>query len=175
MVRAQRSLGPLRDSDDHVHDVLANLVEKLGADDGRAFGLYVVWKRRHPEKTFLDWLRIVTKNAARDHVRRQSGAGLDPVAARDPEVRRLLRDFVTSPAIDELGQRPPMTEAQTAQELLRYADLNLPLEQSRALRQWLEGATFDEIVSDGGAGGAPAAQRLVRAALATLRRRFGSE
>jgi uncharacterized protein (DUF2267 family) len=174
MVRGHPTLGPLRDSDDHVHEVMASLVEKIGADDRRALGLFVVWKRKHPEKTFLDWLRIVTANAVRDHVRQQIGAGLDPVAARDPAVRKLLRDFVTSPEVAERGHRPPMTDEQTARELLHYADEHLPVEQASALRGWMEGATFDELAS-AGARRPEDAQKLVRAALATLRRRFGGE
>jgi hypothetical protein len=69
MVRSSRSMGALARSEDHVHDVVARLVEKIGRPDGRGLRLYPPWRERNQTKTFGDWIRIVTKNAIRDYAR----------------------------------------------------------------------------------------------------------
>src|ERR1700733_14635976 len=112
-VRSARAMGPLARSDDHVHDVLAKLVDKLGHDNGRGLKLYRPWKERHPDKSFEDWIHIVAANAVRDHVRTPLGESRAPAGLREPSVKRLLNDFAASPALQELGVRPPMTAAQT--------------------------------------------------------------
>lgn len=167
MVRSHRA------SEDHVYEVLARLVERIGANDGRGLGLFVMWHRRHLDKSFADWLRIVMANVVRDYVRQQAGPGLDPQAAQDLAVRKLIKELATSPCIDELGKRPAMTDAQTARELAEYAERCLPPLQARALSRWVEGAGGDEIARDIGLPDAEAAQKLVRAAVASLRRHFG--
>src|SRR5262245_50607266 len=44
IVRSRRALGPLRASDDHVHNIMLRLMERLGSDEGRGLGLFVLWK-----------------------------------------------------------------------------------------------------------------------------------
>jgi DNA-directed RNA polymerase specialized sigma24 family protein len=168
-VRGTRAMGPLARSDDHVHDVLAKLVDKLGHDNGRGLKLYRPWKDRHPDKSFEDWIHIVVANAVRDHVRSHLGESKEP---REPSVKRLLNDFTASPALEALGVRPPMTAAQTARQLLEFARARLPADQYGALMQWIDGATFEEIEADLEGAEAGQGQRLVRAAVATLRRHF---
>ena len=68
--------------------------------------------------------------------------------------------------------RPPVTAAQTAQQLLVFAQERLPEIQRRALAAWIEGADFDEIARDLALSSAKAAERAVRAATAVLRRHF---
>ncbi len=160
MVRSSRSMGSFARSEDHVDAVVASLVEKIARRDGRALRRYLAWQVSHRDQTFADWNRIVTKNAV------QTQAG-------EPSAKRLLNEFAMSPAADEeRGHRPPFTAAQTARELLDFAVSRLPAEHLRALRQWLAGASFEEI---GRAEGEPAAEarRRVRAGIAVLRRHFG--
>jgi hypothetical protein len=171
IVRAHPAMGPLAGSDDQVHDVLARVVDRLGKDGGRGLALFVPWQDRNPDKTFGDWIRIVTANAIRDHVREQMG---DAAAFEDPNVNRLLNEFASAPALDALRVRPPYTDAQTARELFEFARVRLPKEQWRALVLWVEGASFDDIDGELGLDGPDAAGRTVRAAIAVLRREFGS-
>jgi hypothetical protein len=114
-------------------------------------------------------MRIVAANLVRDYVREQMGsrrANLD-----EPSPKRILNEFSMSPALDELGVRPPMTAAQTARELLDFARTRLSPLQLRALALWLEGTSFDpmdqELEVAAGEG-----RKLLRAAVAVLRRHF---
>lgn len=174
-VRTSRAMGPLARGEDHIHDVVAALVEKLGPENGAALGLYPAWRAANPDKTFEDWIRIVTAYAVRDHVRRALGRS----KARDPEIpspKRLLNELVTSPLADDpaFAVHPSMTTAQTAKTLLTWARNRLAADQTRALMMWMEGAEFDEIGEALTGGDAEAARRLLRAGVAVLRRHFAS-
>jgi DNA-directed RNA polymerase specialized sigma24 family protein len=167
LLRANHSMGGARSEDD-VRDVLTKLFSKLGAKQGRGLKLYASWRARHPDKTFEDWIRIVAKNVVRDRAREALGAR---TSSAEPSVKRLLNEFAASPRVESLGFRPPMTAAQTARQLLDFAKAHLPLDQHRALTLWLEGASFEEIEGEcelGTDGG----RKLVRAAVAVLRRQF---
>jgi DNA-directed RNA polymerase specialized sigma24 family protein len=170
-VRGARAMGSLARSEDHVRDVLAKLVEKLGQADGRGLRLYRPWRERHPDKTFEDWMHIVVANAIRDHVRATLGE-TKAFRTSEPSVKRLLNEFAASPALKELGARPPITAAQTARQMLEFAERRLPPDQYLALTHWIDGASFAEIEAELGEVEPGQAQRLVRAAVATLRRHF---
>jgi DNA-directed RNA polymerase specialized sigma24 family protein len=169
VVSTHRSMGAFAGSEDHVRDVVTRVLHKLGKDGARGLANFAPWHDRYPDRTFADWIRIVTVNAIRDHVREQLG---DAAAFEDPSVKRLLNEFSTSPQLDQLKTRPPITDAQTARELLEFATTRLPPLQLRALVLWIEGASFDDIDAELGLGGADAATRVVRAAVAVLRREF---
>lgn len=171
-VGTSRSMGRLAKSEDHIRNVVTAVVDKLGSSERRGLGLYVPWRERNTGKTFEDWLRIVTANAVRDYVRHEAGDALSREQAV-PSIKRFLNEFRTSPALESLGVRPPITATQTAQQLLRFAERKLPPEQLEALRLWLDGAGYDEIAMDIPAADAEAARKLVRAAVGTLRRHFG--
>lgn len=172
MVRSSRSMGSFARSDDHVDAVVGRLIEKIARPDGRALRRYLAWQTVHGDQTFADWIRIVTKNAVRDHLRDQLGTG-KPAQAGEPSVKRLLNEFAVSPAIqaEEPGHRPAVTAAQTARELLEFAASRLPAGHLRALRQWLDGASFEEIGRAEGEASA-VTRRKVRAGIAVLRRHF---
>jgi DNA-directed RNA polymerase specialized sigma24 family protein len=172
MVAASPTMGPLGKSDDEVHNVLTKLVDKLGRDDARALGLYGAWREQHKEKTFEDWIRIVTTNVIRDHVREVAS---DAMAFEDPGVKRLMNEFVLSPALGEPSVRPPFTNAQTARELFEFAHRRLSPEQHRGLVLWVEGASHAEIAAELALADEEAGARLVRAAVAVVRRAFAGE
>lgn len=172
LVRANRSMGPLARSEDHVRDVVVRVFEKLGADDCRALRLYPAWKGATAGRTFADWLRIVSANVVRDFVREKVGRPLDP-AREGPIANKRLVDSLAEmlPSDEELGTRPPLTAQHTVRELLAYARDHLPETQLEALGAWLIGDGFDGIAAGQGLASPEAANKLVRAALATLRRR----
>jgi hypothetical protein len=175
-VRTSRTMGSLARSEDHVHDVVAALLEKLGPEGGAALGLYPTWRAENPDKTFEDWIRIVTAYAVRDYVRRALGRR----KVRDPEEpspKRLLNEFVASPAADDpvFAVRSEMTTAQMARQLLTWAESRLSSDQRAALLMWMAGAECDEIGEALCRGDEEKGRKLLRAAIATLRRKFGGE
>jgi DNA-directed RNA polymerase specialized sigma24 family protein len=172
IVRSSRAMGPLAKSEDQIRDVLIRLMDKLGKHEARGLARYVPWRARHADKSFEDWIRIVTSNVVRDHVREMMG---DAAVFEGPSVKRLLNEFVSSPALAQLSIRPPITNAQTARELFEFAQRRLPEDQWRALVLWVEGASFEEIGAELGSLGEEAAAKLVRSAVAVLRRAFAGE
>jgi hypothetical protein len=175
LVQADRSTGPMRGSEDELRELALRVVEKVGGARGRGLGRFRSWRDRHPGKTLADWLRIVAKNAVRDRVRERLGPKDSAEGDAGPSVKRLLNEFASSPALDTLGgKRHPMTLAQTARELLEFARARLPEDGYRALVLWTDGAGYDEIQGELGLEGVDQARRLVRAAVAVLRRQFGS-
>jgi DNA-directed RNA polymerase specialized sigma24 family protein len=175
LARSNRSLATLGGAGDAVEDVVARVVGRLGRGDGHGLRMYDAWHERHPDRTFEDWIRIVTANAVRDHLRDKLGdSRTEPQPEGVPSVKRLINEFAVSTGLENIGVRPPLTAAQTARELLEYAHAALPDEQFGALRLWLEGAEFDEIEEHLGLTNPGAGKKLVRAAVAVLRRRFGA-
>jgi DNA-directed RNA polymerase specialized sigma24 family protein len=170
LVRASRAMVALAQSDDHVHNAALLVLEKVSSDGFRAARLARAWTEAHPGKTLGDWLRIVTANAARDYARartRKSGSGALAVD------RRLVSSLASLlPDEDELGPASMLsqTSGYAARELARWADRELPPEQRAALACWLKGASFEEIATEIGAIDEAAAKRVVRAAVAALRR-----
>jgi len=175
-VRTSRAMGSLARSEDHVHDVVALLVEKLGPEGGAALGLYPTWRAVNPDKTFEDWIRIVTAFAVRDYVRHALGRR-KARAPEEPSPKRLLNEFVTSPAVDDpiFAIRPEMTTAQMARQLVTWAESRLAPDQQTALMMWLAGAECDEIGESLSGGDEEKARKLLRAAIATLRRKFARD
>ncbi|HEY4157498.1 MAG TPA: hypothetical protein VGM29_05350 [Polyangiaceae bacterium] len=170
IVSSSRSMGKMARSEDHVHEVVTLAIEKLCKGDARALKLFVAWRERNADKTFFDWIRIVTKNVIRDYVREQLGSSRTP--GDELSVKRLLNEFASSPALDEQSFRPPLTATQTARQLLEFAEQRLPADQLHALRSWLAGSSFEDISGELEQG-TEDARKLLRAAVATLRREFG--
>ncbi len=175
LVAGSKAMRGLKASEDDVREVVTRLMAKLQRDDLRALRLYPPWKDRHPDKTFADWFKITTANVVRDFARERRGTDQRRLPG-ELSKKRLLNDFAkTLPGEDSYGLRPPVTDAQTARQLLEYARERLPPDQLAALESWLQGASYDAIASSRGLDDAAAAKRLVRAAVAVLRRHFGPE
>jgi len=177
LLRRSRTLGPMRHNVDDCRAVMTSVLERLSKDDYRGLRLFRPWADAHPGKDFGDWIRIVTVNLARDHVSSRLGA-----AERADDGERLNKRMLNTLASrlpggddERLGFRPSMTEAQHARELLEYAARSLDPDQFRALRSWMDGASFAELAAELGLAGPRDADRLVRAALARLRRHFGDQ
>ncbi len=156
IARSSRSMGSFARSDDACRDVIARVFERMRRDDHRALRLYLAWQERNPSKRFDDWLTIVTTNVIRDYVSERLGSPL--------ELDELPAD---APGLLVL---PHVTTRETARQLVEYARTALPATQCASLIAWLEGHDFAEIAARGGLPDARAAEKVVRAALARLRR-----
>jgi DNA-directed RNA polymerase specialized sigma24 family protein len=125
--------------------------------------LFLEAKRQNPGLKFLSWLRVVAKRVGIDYLRTH------------PEYIRAEVAWVTPgtlPPSSQLGDRPPVTSRGTAHELLAYAEGALPEEQRRALEMWAGSASWSDIARELALPDEPSAERLVRAAIERLRRRF---
>lgn len=169
IVGASRAMGPLASNEDEVRNVMTKVFAKLEANEGRALMSYASWHAAHADKTFADWIRIVTTNVIRDHVR---VVAADAAAYDSPGVSRLLNEFAMAPQLSGLSHRPPITNAQTARELFEFAETRLPPDRHRALVLWVHGAAAEEIAAELGLDTEEDAQKVVRAAVAVLRREF---
>lgn len=161
-------------SEDDVREVVTRVMTKLERHEHRALRLYGEWQPRNPDKTFADWFKITVANIVRDFGRQRRGSDQRRVAG-DISKKRLLNDFADTLPLDQLGKRPPITNEQTARQLLEFARERLPAEQLAALEAWLQGASYAAIASSYGLNDAAAAKKRVRAAVAVLRRHFGAQ
>jgi hypothetical protein len=73
------------------------------------------------------------------------------------------------------GERPPITNRGTARELLRFAAGAIPDDQRRALELWAQSEGFDDIARELNLATPQEAERVVRAAIERLRRKFRAE
>lgn len=176
LLRRSRTLGPMRHSVDDCRAVMTSVLERLSKDDYRGLRLFRPWAEAHPGKDFGDWIRIVTVNLARDHVSSRLGAQrADDDGAPNKRMLNTLASQLPAGDEERIGFRPSMTEAQAARELLEYAAQALDPDQFRALRRWMDGASFAEVAAELELAAPRDADKLVRAALARLRRRFGEQ
>ena len=171
-LRRPQVLGRLSQSEDDCRNIVVEVMGRLRADGFARLAQYAEAQRLNPAVPFLGWLVVVAKRVAIDYMRGHE-AYVDRRHQKDASSPGRWRDIGTLPSDSQLpGARPAVTGQGTAHEMYAFASAELPIDQRLALAAWLEGATFDEIA----AGGDPkAAEKLVRAALVRLRRRFREE
>lgn len=176
LLRRSRTLGPMRHNVDDCRAVMISVLERLKKDDYRGLRLFQPWAEAHPGKDFGDWIRIVTVNLARDHVSSRLGhaEGADDGAPLNKRMLNSLASLLPGDDDHRLAFQPSMTDAQLARELLDYAARALDPAQLQALRRWMEGASIEELAAELGLATPRDAHKLVRAALARLRRHFGA-
>lgn len=176
IVRVSRSMGPLRSSPDHCRSATTRVFEKLARNDYSALRLFTEWQRVNPEKTLDDWLRIVVTRVVRDYVGSQLGApSADPDQERVAR-KRLLHTLASALPDDDHSPsaRPPVTDLQTARQILDYARTHLSPMQLSALEAWINLADNDKVAAV--IGKTPdEATKLVRSAVAKLRRQFAED
>src|ERR1041384_422570 len=176
LLRRSRTLGPMRHNVDDCRAVMISVLERLSKNDFRGLRLFQPWADANPGKEFGDWIRIVTINIARDHVSARLGgaarAGSDDEALLNKRMLNTLASLLPGDDDHRLAFRPAMTNVQLARELLEYAARSLESTQLHALRRWMDGASFDELAGELGLANPRDADKLVRAALARLRRHF---
>lgn len=163
----------LANRDDLAHDVATRLVEKLGSPGSPQLASFFEWHRAHADKQIDDWLRIVITNASRDAARKDRrqvlGLAHDPDS---PSVKRFLNEFSAAALPPEIATLPRMTPAQTARQVLAYAQAHLAAQPLACLGLWIEGHDFDEIAEELGLPSEEDARKSLRAGVATLRRKF---
>jgi len=172
IARTNRSMGSYRNSEDDVRNVMAQVFERLRRDDYRALRTFAPWRDKNSGKSFNDWITIVTVNVVRNYITGKLGA---PKADK-ASAKQMVNTFADALKLDgdEPLVRPQMTNRETANQILEYAREHLAEDQMAALAGWLEGSSFDDIAAELRLGDARAADKLLRAALAKLRRHFSS-
>lgn len=168
-LRRPQVLGRLSQSEDDCRNIVVEVMSRLRADRFARLAQFVEAQRHNPSVPFMGWLIVVAKRVAIDYMRRHE-AYVDRRHEKDASAPGRWREIGALPSDSQLpGARPAVTGQGTAHKLYAFASSELPPDQRLALAAWLEGATFEEIA----AGGDPRqAEKLVRAALVRLRRRF---
>lgn len=172
-----RFLGRLGQRQDDRSNIVVEVMARLHSDSFHRLKLYVDTRRSTPQLKFKTWLRVVTKRVGIDYLRGHENY-LD--RRRDPNRGSAPGEWIepgTLPPASRLpGERPPYTNRGTALEVLRYAAGTVPEPQLSALEMWAQSASFEEIAGElGVADGSAGAEKLVRAAIERLRRRFRDE
>jgi DNA-directed RNA polymerase specialized sigma24 family protein len=166
-------LGRVGQREDDRNNIMIEVMARLHADGFHRLQLYVETRRTSPNLKFKTWLRVVAKRVGIDYLRGHQSY-ID--RRRDPERGSAPGEWIepgTLPSGSNLfGERPPMTNRGTALELLRYAAGAVPEPQLSALELWVQGAGYDDIARELDAGNGAAAEKLVRAAIERLRRKF---
>lgn len=170
IARTNRSMGSYRESEDDVRNVMAHVFERLRRDDYRALRMFHVWRDQNPDKSFQDWLTIVTVNIVRNYISTKLGARSQNGAS----IKQLVNTLAEAlpPAGGELSTRPHITTKEAALRILEFAHDHLTSDQFSVLAAWLAGTSFDDMVSEIHVADAKVAERLLRAGLARLRRQF---
>ncbi len=174
IIAQPRFLGRLGGREDDRRNIVVGVMARLRADHYARLHMYLDAKRANPRLLFVSWLRVVAKRVGIDYLR----AHPDYVRRHDANASRPGRWVDAEqlpPASQIVGPRPPITDLGTAQELLTYAAGVIPPEQRRALELWAQSESFADIARALGLANAAAAERVVRAVIERLRRRFRSE
>ena len=174
IIAQPRFLGRLGQREDDRRNIVVSVMARLRADDFHRLRLYLEARESNPRLRFLSWLRVVSKRvgidylrAHPDYVRRHDQGASRPGAWVDPKT--------LPPASQIAGERPPITNRGTARELLSFAAGAIPDDQRRALELWSQSEGFDDIARALGLAGPQEAERVVRAAIERLRRKFRAE
>jgi DNA-directed RNA polymerase specialized sigma24 family protein len=171
LVAQPRFLGRLSRHEDDQRAVVLAVMEKLREQCFRRLKLFHEAHNADRRLSFMAWLSVVAKRAGIDHLRAHPEY-LDLRRRRDGVAGAWVDVQALPPETRLPGQRPPVTAAGTARELLEYARRVLPVEQQRALALWSAGESALEIARALGLPSVLDAERMVRAALERLRRKF---
>jgi DNA-directed RNA polymerase specialized sigma24 family protein len=171
IIAQPRFLGRLGQGEDDRRNIVVAVMARLRTDHYARLRLYLEAKQANPRLRFLSWLRVVAKRVGIDYLR----AHPDYVRRHDADASKpgeWINAEELPPASQIFGGRPPVTNQGTAKELLAYAAGVIPPEQQRALELWAQSESFEDIAKVLGLSSAAAAERVVRAVIERLRRRF---
>jgi DNA-directed RNA polymerase specialized sigma24 family protein len=150
IIAQPRFLGRLGQREDDRRNIVVAVMARLRADSFGRLRQYLDAKTQNPRLRFMSWLRVVAKRVGIDYLRSHP----DYVRRHDANASRpgAWVDAEELPSASQIfGDRPQFTNAGTAQELLE---------------------SFDEIAKQLKLPNATAAERVVRAVIERLRRRF---
>lgn len=171
IIAQPRFLGRLGQREDDRRNIVVAVMARLRADRFHRLRLYLDARQANSRLRFMSWLRVVAKRVGIDYLRAHPDyVRRDDSQASAPGV--WVEPGTLPPSSRIVGERPPVTNRGTAQELLRFAAGAVPEEQLRALERWAQGEGFDEIAAALGLGGPREAEKTVRAAIERLRRRY---
>jgi DNA-directed RNA polymerase specialized sigma24 family protein len=169
MIARPRFLGRLGQREDDRRNIVVEVMSRLRADNCRRLQSYVATRAANPSLAIEPWLRVVAKRVAIDYLR----AHPDYIdRRREPGASapgKLIVHETLTGSQRLIGERPPVTNRSTAQQMLRYAATEMPDDQRRALELWTSGNSYEDIAR---ALGVTDAEKLVRAAVERLRRKF---
>lgn len=171
IIAQPRFLGRLGQREDDRRNIVVAVMARLRADSFGRLRQYLDARTQNPRLRFMSWLRVVAKRVGIDYMR----AHPDYVRRHDAGASRpgaWVDAGTLPPASQIVGERPPVTNRGTAQELLAYAAGVIPDDQRRALELWAQSESFDDIARTLGLSSAREAERIVRAVLERLRRKF---
>jgi DNA-directed RNA polymerase specialized sigma24 family protein len=172
LIRSFR-LGRISRSPDERRAVVVEVMARLSADGYRRLRLFTEAQTRDSTMSLLPWLKVVARRTAID-VMRAHPAFTRRSAPPDGAGDRWT-DPHSLPAASLLpGARPAFTRDGTAREMLAHARRVLPERQFQALVLKLSGEPIADIARTLALSGPDEAERMVRAALERLRRRFRS-
>lgn len=167
-----RFLGPLGRGEDDNRNIIVEVMGRLRDGDFHRLHLYRHARSENSRLTFWTWLRVVAKRAGIDYMRAHPDY-VDQRRRADGDEPGRWVTFGTLPSPSQLpGESPSMTNRGTAAELLRHADESLPRTQLAALELWIQCLDYADIARQLELRDAAEAERLVRAAIERLRRRF---
>jgi len=171
LVSQPRFLARISQHEDDRRGVILSVMERLREDGFRRLKLFQKARALDGRLPFMAWLAVVTKRVAIDYLR----AHPDYVDLRRRPGSEAPGAWVDVQALPSEwrvpGVRPPVTARGTAAELLAFARRELPAQQQRALELWTQGESSSEIARAMGLSTSEA-ERLVRAAVERLRRKF---
>lgn len=172
IVGQPRFLGRLSQRDDDRDNIVISVFERLRANDHARLKLYLEARAANPQLKFLSWLRVVAKRVGIDYQR----AHPDYLRRHDANASKpgeWVQAGTLPPGSQLFGERPPITNLGTAHELLQYARSGaLSEDQQRAIELWSQGEGFPDIATTLGLKSSQAAERMVRAGLERLRRKY---
>ena len=172
LVRSFR-LGRISRDDDERRAVIVDVMAKLRGDGFRRLKLFADAQARDPGLSLLPWLKVVVRRTAIDRMRAHPGFVRRPEGADARGAGGRWNDAQSLPPASQLpGARPTVTRDSTAREVLAHAQHMLPERQFQALALKLSGEPVSAIARTMALSGPGEAERLVRAALERLRRRF---
>jgi DNA-directed RNA polymerase specialized sigma24 family protein len=174
-LRRPHLLGRLSASEDDCRNIVVEVMGRLRANGHARLAQYAAVRQRNPSLPFMGWLVVVAKRTAIDYMRAHD-TYIDRRHEKDASSPGGWRELDTLPADSALpGPRPPITGAGTAREVLEFAAADLTPPQQQALDHWLRGAGFEEIAAALALPDPKDADRLVRAGIDRIRRRFRGE
>lgn len=172
IVSRPRFLGRMAHRVDDRRNIVVEVMSRLRASSCRRLASYVAMREERPELRFETWLRVVAKRVAIDYLRAHPDY-VDRRRSADASTPGAWVEPGTLPPASQLpGERPPVTNRGTAQQLLRYAAGTLVPQHARALEMWVQSESYEAIAASTGIATAAEAERIVRAAIERLRRKF---